>query len=142
MGYDKWNIIGTVSNILPATVSMTSTNVWYTGATCSLPSGVWFLSGTIDVYRVATTAQQYQFRIYDNTGATALCSTEVYKTSLAYNRTSVSMNTIVSLSATSSILLQAKSSTSTLDIISPRAQNDSTSPTSSTHLDCIYISNI
>lgn len=100
-----------------ADVTMTATNTWYTGASVSLAAGTWLINSHITLNRAATTAQQYQTRIQDITGNTAYASSQQFSPSGANQPINMSLTAILTISVTSTIAVQAASSTSTGNII-------------------------
>lgn len=102
---------GTITSLsasLSANVSLTTSATWYDGPSVSLVAGTWLIIGQITHVRSATTAETIYARI--SNGTTHYSSTQFYHASVSGTGVVLPMIAKITLSDTTTIKLQATSS--------------------------------
>lgn len=109
IAWRKGNYGLSYNGTLGSDVAIASGGTWYTGASVSLPPGKYLVTGHITVLRNTTTANTYSARI--STGSTHYASAGIYMPSVTNHIATLSMSTIITLSSTTTISIQATGTT-------------------------------
>lgn len=97
-------------DILPADKAMTTIGTWYAGASVSLTSGTWLINAQITMGRASGTGEVMYSRIYNLNSAVALASGQAHNPNTNPHATTISLATVVTLTATATIRVDGTSS--------------------------------
>ena len=100
--------LSSASAALAADVNLTTSNQWYDGPGISLAAGTWLVGATITQVRAATTAETIYGRL--STGTVHYASTQMYHASLNGAGVTMSLNALITLSATTTVKCQCATS--------------------------------
>jgi len=112
---------------LSSDVAIASAGTWYTGVSLALPVGTYLVVGQITLLRNTTTAVTYSAKITD--GSSDYASSTNYQTSVANNTDTLPLSTIITLTSSKTISIQAtgtQTATIKASLISNGAGNNAT----------------
>jgi hypothetical protein len=99
-------------------VSLTTANIWYdvTGLSGALSSGTWLVNA-MALYSGSVTASNAAFRVLNSTSGTVYASAMNFHTASINDLSTTNISTIINLTSTTTVKLQALSSSTSANII-------------------------
>lgn len=101
----------TYQNSLGSDVQISVAGIWYVGATVTLPAGTYLINGHMLCARSTTTAVIFYSRIRDVTNSVTVTGSQMYHPSVTNGGVAMSMSSILTLTGTATIRLEATCST-------------------------------